>query len=130
MRQWMVEMSEDYQAEIDKAYWDGYHKGKQELQEEFAQVTDQVLRVVRGEFAQICSYCGWEANRDGATWEELQAHIQECKEHPIFKLKEELARYKGHVELLRNAAYRLISEDELCSPHPLCVAYYSTGGEK
>jgi len=46
----------------------------------------QVLRVVRGEFTQICSYCGWEAPPEGAQWEELQAHIKICPTHPAAQL--------------------------------------------
>jgi hypothetical protein len=43
----------------------------------------RVLRVVRGEFTQICSYCGWEGAADGEQWEGLQAHVAICPAHPM-----------------------------------------------
>jgi len=55
------------------------------LYKELAAAREKVLRVVRAEFAQICSYCGWES-ADGE-WEELQDHIHNCQHHPIAKLE-------------------------------------------
>ena len=43
----------------------------------------RVLRVMRGEFGQICSFCGWEASAGGGAWEDLQAHIKVCPSHPL-----------------------------------------------
>lgn len=54
-----------------------------ELRQQLEAERDKVLRVVRGDFAQICSYCGWEAPVEGAQWDELQAHIKECPHHPL-----------------------------------------------
>jgi hypothetical protein len=47
----------------------------------------KVLRVVRGEFTQICSYCGWEGKKGGEQWEGLQAHIAVCPAHPMRKVE-------------------------------------------
>lgn len=60
------------------------------LQEQLRASNEQLLRVVRGDFGQICSYCGWEARPEGATWDELQAHIKVCPEHPLGKCTEQL----------------------------------------
>lgn len=49
------------------------------------------LRIVRGDFDQICSYCGWESKPGGASWKELQAHIQVCPVHPVAELRVQLA---------------------------------------
>lgn len=66
----------------------------------------KVLRVVRGNFAQICGYCGWESADGG--WEELQAHIKTCPNHPVTMLTQQLD------ELAReNIAYRDHKWDEV-----------------
>jgi hypothetical protein len=49
------------------------------------------LRILRGNFGQICSYCGWETAASGGSWEDLQAHVKQCKAHPVFQLTEKLA---------------------------------------
>jgi hypothetical protein len=80
--------------------------------QENERLRDKVLRLVRGDIAQMCSYCGWETpagggqtykslplsafaeivifnerNRDrkagGGSWEDLQNHIKECPAHPL-----------------------------------------------
>lgn len=61
-----------------------------DLLAENERLEDKVLRVARGNFAQICSYCGWESTDGG--WEELQNHIKICPEHPVSKLKAENER--------------------------------------
>src|SRR6187402_496346 len=66
-----------------------------ELQAEVARLKAEVLRVVRGDFGQICSYCGWESDRKGAAWEELQEHINQCPVHPLTAMKAELDRERG-----------------------------------
>ena len=57
---------------------------------EVAELRATNLRLIRGDFNQICSHCAWEAAAP-ATWEQLQAHIQECPSHPIATLKREVA---------------------------------------
>lgn len=42
---------------------------------------DERARIVRGEFSQICGYCGWES--EVGDWAELQRHIRECDAHPL-----------------------------------------------
>ena len=67
---------------------------------ELADATDKMLRVLRGNITQICSYCGWEAKQPGATWEELQKHITMCEKHPLTRaLKDRSAL----LEFLRTA---------------------------
>ena len=60
---------------------------------EVAELRATNLRLIRGDFNQICSHCAWEAAAP-ATWEQLQAHIQECPSHPIATLKREVAELK------------------------------------
>lgn len=69
---------------------------------------DKALRVVRGDFGQICSYCGWESAQDGASWEELQAHIHVCEKHPVsaFKQRAEQAEAKAREDAKDAARYR------------------------
>ena len=47
------------------------------------ELEDRILRMVRGEFKQICSYCGWESME--GQWEELKNHLKECPKHPLRK---------------------------------------------
>lgn len=56
---------------------------------EVAELRATNLRLIRGDFNQICSHCAWEAAAP-ATWEQLQVHIQECPSHPIATLKREI----------------------------------------
>ena len=48
-------------------------------------LAEERARVVRGEFMQICSYCGFETKK--GEWEELQEHIKICDKHPLPKAK-------------------------------------------
>lgn len=57
------------------------------MQQKIEVLEDKVLRIVRGDFNQICSYCGWESMGDDPTWEQLQRHIQNCKLHPATKAR-------------------------------------------
>ena len=50
-----------------------------------AALAEERARVVRGEFMQICSYCGFETKK--GEWEELQEHIKICDKHPLPKAK-------------------------------------------
>ena len=65
-------------------------KTKDEWKEHAGALKAQNLRILRGKFAQICSYCGHEFPADGAQWEHLQAHIQVCPDHPVGKLTAQL----------------------------------------
>jgi hypothetical protein len=60
-------------------------KGKDE------ELIAEKIRLARGDYGQICGYCGWETKPAGATWEELQDHIANCPEHPLHKAKEQFA---------------------------------------
>lgn len=83
------------------------------LQDEIAELNSKLLRVVRGEFTQICSYCGWESTVGGnaepeAPWNALQDHIQCCVIHPIYELKAEITQLKKTIIILHDvisAAY-------------------------
>jgi hypothetical protein len=62
---------------------------------EATEANDKALRVLRGQFTQICSYCGWEANREGAQWADLQSHIKQCDKHPLVKAEAENKRLES-----------------------------------
>lgn len=63
----------------------------EELADMVVEEKEKNLRIVRGEFGQICSHCGWESSTAGASWEELQAHIDSCEKHPLYSLRTALA---------------------------------------
>lgn len=60
---------------------DYYEQKIGDLKDQIKELTEQNLRIVRREFTQICSYCGWESKGEG--WEELQAHLKVCNKHPL-----------------------------------------------
>ena len=78
-----------------------------QLRTELAAAREDKLRIVRGEFAQICSYCGWESADGG--WDELQAHIHNCEKHPVFLLTHELAAARKEI-----ARLRVLHEEMVC----------------
>jgi hypothetical protein len=88
------------------------------LEEQVAELEEKNLAIVRGEFNQICSYCGWESSKD-AGWEELQAHIRECSKHPVNTIRNETIeecakvteKYRG-VIYVTDAIRKLKQEDE------------------
>jgi hypothetical protein len=65
---------------------------------------EQNIRIVRREFGQICSYCGWETEASGASWEALQEHIQHCKKHPVYLLSKKVGKLSN---ALNNCLYLL-----------------------
>jgi phosphatidylserine/phosphatidylglycerophosphate/cardiolipin synthase-like enzyme len=75
---------------------------------EIARLKNQNLRIVRGEFNQICSYCGWESPGDGDSWDALQSHIRNCEYHPLTQanaLLEEMARALGKARQYIDRSY-------------------------
>ena len=51
-------------------------------QKRIKELEEQVLRMIRGDFKQICSYCGWESKM--GDWEALENHVrEECFSHPL-----------------------------------------------
>lgn len=72
-----------------------------ELTRQLAKAKEQNLRIVRGTFGQICSYCGWESNLEGAQWADLQTHIASCSEHPLRKAEAERDALKADAERYR-----------------------------
>jgi len=68
------------------------------LQIELEAEREKVLRAVRGEFTQVCSYCGWEAPPPSG-WEKLEKHIQECPKHPLVKEREKVKKLVEAVEI-------------------------------
>ena len=71
-----------------------------ELSQENESMKAQVIKVVRGQFSQICSYCGWEALASGASWDELQVHIKVCPKHPLTKAIAENANLQQENQIL------------------------------
>lgn len=85
-------------------YIDTLQSAQKLAQEERDAANDKALRVLRGQFTQICSYCGWEANREGAQWTDLQSHIKQCEHHPLVKAESINRRM---VELMKEATDEL-----------------------
>lgn len=69
----------------------------------------KALHVVRGEFGQICSYCGWETPPGGGAWEDLQAHIKTCPKHPLRAAEARIEALEGCMQrlLLAIGEYRV-----------------------
>jgi hypothetical protein len=53
-----------------------------------SEVEAMKLEIVRGNFGQICSYCGDNKER---SWGELQEHIRVCPKHPLATALRQLA---------------------------------------
>jgi len=77
----------------------------EQLSERIKELEEKIKEVVRGNFKQICSYCGWECPPSNG-WEELQEHIKVCEKHP---LRQSEARVK-ELEKLNNERLNLILE--------------------
>ena len=60
-----------------------------------------VLKVMRGNFQQMCSYCGWLS--EVGQWDELQKHIKTCEKHPLFKAE-------ARIKELNEENFRLTKE--------------------
>jgi hypothetical protein len=65
-----------------------------ERDEEIARLGEQNAKIIRGEFTQICSYCGTFEAAPPNGWKELQTHVQECQAHPLFQARQEIARLR------------------------------------
>ena len=80
-----------------------------------AAVKAEATRIIKGNFTQICSYCGEEMLPPNG-WNELQAHIQICPQHPLKKANEQIAALTAERDRLREACgYRwrkLLTETE------------------
>ena len=74
----------------------------------------QNLRIMRGTFGQICSYCGWESGITGGQWDDLQSHIRGCEHHPLHKAETELAEAQAEIARLREDAERYCAVVKLC----------------
>ena len=70
------------------------------LLDELKKAREELLKVTRGEFTQICSYCGFEAPAPNG-WDELQKHVQECKAHPLYRVRCERDRAREENAELR-----------------------------
>jgi uncharacterized coiled-coil protein SlyX len=54
-------------------------------------LANERARIMRGDFNNICAYCGWEADDEHRIWEALQHHVLNCEEHPLFKANKRIA---------------------------------------
>ena len=61
-------------------------------------LANERARIMRGDFNNICAYCGWEADDEHSTWEALQHHVLNCEEHPLFKANKRIAELEAKVE--------------------------------
>lgn len=91
---------------------------KQKLAEKDAELVAEKIRIARGEYGQICGFCGWETKPEGASWEELEAHILTCSEHPAAALQKKLseanARNAMLVEALSGVLPYVVTQEVAC----------------
>ena len=64
------------------------------------QVMAERVRIIRGEFTQICSYCGEEMTKP-SQWEKLQDHIQKCDKHPLVEARQKIWHMEAEINALR-----------------------------
>jgi hypothetical protein len=75
--------------------------------------TEANARIVRGQFAQICSACGYEVPAGESSWETLQAHVETCEKHPVYKLIAENKRLREALEwVVKDMCYK--APEQLC----------------
>ena len=73
------------------------------LRERVRELEDRLLDVVRGNFTQICSFCGFEAKSPNG-WAELQEHIHSCPVHPLAISRAQNSRLKAELAEARDTA--------------------------
>ena len=61
------------------------------------------LEIVRGNFGQICSYCGDNKER---SWDELQEHIRVCPKHPLAEALRQLSEVEREMDRYKDVATR------------------------
>ena len=66
------------------------------LRERVKELEEKLLDVVRGNFPQICSFCGFEAKPPNG-WAELQEHIHSCPVHPLAISRAQNSRLKAEL---------------------------------
>ncbi len=104
---------ESYENDTTDSAFDVLIPGVMQLERELAAAKAQNLRIVRGTFGQICSYCGWESGQEGGQWDDLQSHIRACEQHPLRKA--EAARDELQAELTATkSALENLSSCEIC----------------
>ena len=67
-----------------------------------AALEEERARIVRGEFTQICSYCG-EEMKPPSQWEKLQEHVQKCPKHPLTKANNKIWQMEAELTAARMA---------------------------
>lgn len=82
------------------------------LRQQLEEVREEKLKIIRGEFGQICSYCG-EGNDDGLSWEELQEHIRACEKHPLYQANKKLQEQTKGIEDATKCIDNLVVTQEL-----------------
>ena len=95
------------------------HRARREyadLERRLAEAEEKTLAVVRGEFTQICSYCGFEAPPPNG-WTELEDHIKGCEKHPLVKALKERTELLEVLEPLRGATIEQASYLDLITGH-------------
>jgi hypothetical protein len=68
------------------------------LRQQLSEVEAMKLEIVRGNFGQICSYCGDNKER---SWGELQEHIRVCPKHPLAEALRQLSEVERERDMLK-----------------------------
>lgn len=82
-----------------------------EVETRVAELEAKVLRIVRREFGQICSHCGFEAPAGNESWKVLMDHIKECPVHPLREAESRAASLQEERDRLAARVERLSAEN-------------------
>jgi predicted RNase H-like nuclease (RuvC/YqgF family) len=86
----------------------------------------KLLDVVRGQFTQICSYCGEEMHQPNG-WNELQAHIKMCPKHPLTRARDQIAALTADLKIANGGINTL---DELIERKDKTISILTAENEK
>ena len=96
---------------------------------EIERLTDQNLRIGRGQFGQMCSHCGWETPASGGAWADLQAHTAVCEKHPIKALREEVEQLRVQLAGCGVAAMQNTEQSKASRAKPGDYGYSESYGD-
>lgn len=81
-------------------------------QKECEELREVNLKLLRSEFPQMCSSCGWIAPQGNRAWSELQAHVRVCPKHVMREVEQERDQLRAEVAELKAERDELRAEIE------------------